>query len=156
MNLYAETSAVVGWLLGEAMGSSVRRALQNAQSVFSSDLTLIEGDRVLYRAAATGRISPDEVRRARTLLASRADHWSIHAITPRVVELARGPFPGEPIRALDAIHLATALVIRDIYPDLRVLSLDQRVRENAVALGFEVVPGGSGSAESQGWRAETR
>ena len=81
------------------------------------------------------------MRRARTLLASRADHWSIHAITPRVVGFARGPFPGEPIRALDAIHLATALVIRDIYPDLRVLSLDQRVRDNAVALGFEVVPG---------------
>ena len=56
------------------------------------------------------------------------------------MEFARGPFPGEPIRALDAIHLATALVIRDIYPDLRVLSLDQRVRQNAAALGFEVVP----------------
>ena len=108
------------------------------ESVFSSDLTLIEGDRALHRAGATGRISPDEARRA--LLASRADHWSVHAITPRVVEFACGPFPGEPIRALDAIHLATALVIRDIYPDLRVLSLDQRVRENAVALGFEVVP----------------
>ena len=140
MNLYAETSAVVGWRLGEQLGSSVRRALQGAQSVFSSDLTLIEGDRALHRAAATGRISPDEVRRARTLLASGADHWSVHTITPRVVELARGPFPGELMRALDAIHLATALVIRDIYPDLRVLSLDQRVRENAAALGFEVVP----------------
>ncbi len=73
MNLYAETSAVVGWLLGEQLGSSVRRALQRAQSVFSSDLTLIEGDRALHRAAATGRISPDEARRARTLLASGAD-----------------------------------------------------------------------------------
>ena len=80
------------------------------------------------------------MRRARTLLANGADHWSVHTITPRVVELARGPFPGELIRALDAIHLATALVIRDIYPDLRVLSVDRRVRENAVALGFEVVP----------------
>ena len=56
------------------------------------------------------------------------------------MELARGPFPGELIRALDAIHLATALVIRDIHPDLSVLSLDRRVRENAAALGFGVVP----------------
>ena len=141
MNLYAETSAVVGWLLGEQMGTAVRRALQSAESVFSSDLTLIEGDRALYRAAATGRISPGAVPRVRTLLASRADHWSVHAITPRVVELARGPFPGDLIRALDAIHLATALLMRDIHPDLRVLSLDRRVRENAAALGFEVVPG---------------
>ena len=64
----------------------------------------------------------------------------------RVVELARGQFPGELIRALDAMHFATALVIRDIYPDLRVLSLDQRVRENAAALGFEVVPAESSTA----------
>ena len=61
----------------------------------------------------------------------------------RVVELARGQFPGELIRALDAIHLATALVIRGIHPDLRPLLLDRRPRENAVALGSEVVPGES-------------
>ena len=35
MNLYAETSAVAGWLLGEQMGSSARRVPQSAQSVFS-------------------------------------------------------------------------------------------------------------------------
>ncbi len=46
----------------------------------------------------------------------------------------------EPIRSLDAIQLATVLVLRDIQPDLRILSLDRRVRENAVALGFEILP----------------
>ena len=37
--------------------------------------------------------------------------------------------------------MATALQFREIRPDLSVLSLDRRVRENAVALGFEVMPG---------------
>ena len=59
------------------------------------------------------------------------------------MDRSRGAFPREPIRSLDAIHLATALVIRDVRPDLSVLSLDQRLRENAVALGFEVVPDGN-------------
>ncbi len=140
MNLYAETSAVVGWLLGEEMGRSGQQALRNAEHVFSSDLTLIEGDRALHRAAATSRISLSQISGLRALLASRAAHWSVHAITPRIVDIARGPFPNEWIRALDAIHLATALRLREIHPDLAVLTLDRRVRENAVALGFEVLP----------------
>ena len=107
---------------------------------FSSDLTLIEGDRALHRAAATSRISLSQISGLRALLASRAAHWSVHAITPRIVDIARGPFPNEWIRALDAIHLATALRLREIHPDLAVLTLDRRVRENAVALGFEVLP----------------
>jgi hypothetical protein len=46
----------------------------------------------------------------------------------------------EPVRALDAIHLASALLAREVWEDLAVLSFDDRVRRNAVALGFTVVP----------------
>lgn len=51
-----------------------------------------------------------------------------------------GPFPVEPIRALDAIHLASAIVARDVWRDLAVLSLDERVRVNAVRFGLPVLP----------------
>jgi len=44
------------------------------------------------------------------------------------------------VRTLDALHLATALRIGEFRPDLSVLSLDHRIRENAIALGFEVLP----------------
>jgi hypothetical protein len=50
------------------------------------------------------------------------------------------PFPVGPVRALDALHLATALAARAAAPDVRVLSPDQRVRENAARFGFAVVP----------------
>jgi len=46
------------------------------------------------------------------------------------------PFPMEPVRALEAIHLATALEFTRAFPDLRVLSLDRRVADNAIALGI--------------------
>lgn len=52
MNLYAESSAVLAWLLGESNGADVREQLSGAQRVFTSDLTLIEYDRVLNRVAA--------------------------------------------------------------------------------------------------------
>jgi hypothetical protein len=66
-----------------------------------------------------------------------------------VLDRAREPFPSEPIRTLDAVHLAAALAVRKEIPDLQVLSPDERVRTNAEALGFRVVP-------KTGRRARTR
>jgi len=46
----------------------------------------------------------------------------------------------EPVRTLDALHLATALVSNAAVADLEVLSLDARIREAASALGFQLQP----------------
>ena len=57
-----------------------------------------------------------------------------------VVERSRRSFPCEPIRSLDALHLATALIVRGLSPKVQILSFDDRIRENATALGLTVVP----------------
>jgi len=44
------------------------------------------------------------------------------------------------VRTLDAIHLATFRILAEVLPDLDMASSDERVHENATALGFEVVP----------------
>lgn len=36
-------------------------------------------------------------------------------------------FPIEPVRSLDAIHLATALQFLEVYPSLEFLTLDERI-----------------------------
>ena len=61
-------------------------------------------------------------------------------IGAEVVDRARQPFPGDPVRTLDAIHLASALVARASVPGLGVLSLDERIRRVARTLGLKVVP----------------
>jgi hypothetical protein len=61
-------------------------------------------------------------------------------ISEDVVARARQPFPGNPIRTLDAMHLASALVARSVAPGLEVLSLDDRIRAAARKLGFAVQP----------------
>jgi hypothetical protein len=66
--------------------------------------------------------------------------WGVLELSAELLQGARRSFPFEPVRTLDAIHLASALEARGEIPDLRVLSLDQRVRRNAEALGFAVVP----------------
>ena len=47
--LYAESSAVLAWLLEEAGAQAAWRSLQRAESVLASDLTLIESRRTLRR-----------------------------------------------------------------------------------------------------------
>ena len=140
MILYAESSAVISWLLGEPPGDAVRQTLDAASAVFSSDLTLVECDRTIHRVAASGRRGAVVSGRAKARLDLEVTPWTIHSLGPEVVDRARRGFPREPVRALDALHLATALLIRDIRPGLRLLSFDRRIRENAVALGFDVLP----------------
>ena len=69
-----------------------------------------------------------------------ARHWTRVRLSRRIVMQARRRFPCEPIPSLDALHLATALRIRDLQADLQILSLDRRIRDHARALGFEVRP----------------
>jgi hypothetical protein len=46
------------------------------------------------------------------------------------------------VRTLDAIHLASALVLRQSFPDLVVVSADERMRANATLLGSGPTPNG--------------
>jgi hypothetical protein len=59
VKIYAESSAVLAWLLGEEVGRPVREVLRRAELVMASDLTLVECERVLIRAVTLGEI--DEV-----------------------------------------------------------------------------------------------
>ncbi len=140
MNLYAESSAVLAWLLDERTAPEVRRLLGEAQVIVASDLTLIECDRVLLRAVALKELTEAEAADRRAHLIEAAAHWQLLRIAGEVVDRSRQPFPGDPIRTLDAIHLASLLVARSAVVGLRMLSLDDRVRHAATGLGVEVEP----------------
>lgn len=141
MTCYAESSAVLAWLLGEARGGLVAALLGAADLVVTSELTLVEVDRALHRSVATGAMDASTAERLREQLEATTTEWAIEPVSAAVVDRARRDFPHDAIRALDAIHLATALVIASAVGDLDVLSFDERVRMNAVALGLPVVPG---------------
>lgn len=138
--LYAESSAILAWLLGEPPGAGVAAELRAADGVIASDLTLVECERVLIRAWSNGLLSEAERIDLSSDLAGVATHWTRLRVDAEVVERALRPFPIEPVRTLDALHLASALIARSVAPDTRVLTLDQRVRENATRLGLAVVP----------------
>jgi hypothetical protein len=134
--LYAESSAVLTWLLGQAGGDEIAGALRGARGVIVSDLTLIECERTLIRAWSTGLMSEAERVRHSAELARICLHWTRLRVDEEIVERARRPFPIEPMGTLDALHLASALVARSIAPRFQVLTRDQRIRENAERLGL--------------------
>ncbi len=143
MILYAESSAVLAWLLGEADSAAVHRLLSEARVVFASRLTIAECERALARLHASNALSASETAVLREALARAASHWMRYEISPSVLARTGQPFPVEPIRTLDAIHLATAMELRGAEPRLEVVTLDARVRSNAEQLGLRVWPGTS-------------
>jgi predicted nucleic acid-binding protein len=140
VNVYAESSAVLAWLLGEESGLSVREVLRHAELVTASDLTLIECDRVLIRAVTMREIDEVAAADCRAHLNAAASHWTLWRISPNIVERARHSFPAEPVRTLDAIHLASALAVRSSIPGIALLSLDDRIRRAGKQLGFLLRP----------------
>jgi predicted nucleic acid-binding protein len=140
MKIYAESSAVLAWLLGEDAAQSTREILGKAELVIASDLTLLECDRVLIRAVALGEIDEAAAADRRAYLNAAAAHWHVLRLSTDIMDRARHPFPLEPIRTLDAIHLASALTARSGVAGVELLSLDDRIRRSGAQLGFRLQP----------------
>lgn len=140
MTLYAESSAVLAWLLEQEHGETVAATLAQADLIIASDVTLIECDRVMIRAVALGALEESDAVQRQARLNAVSAQWALLALGEEIIERARRAFPVEPIRTLDAIHLASALVARKATGNVAVLSLDHRVRQAAGQLGFPLSP----------------
>ena len=141
MTLYVESSAALRAILGGDGDARIRELLAvEHQLVVTSRLTLAEVARVLARLRAC---RPADAVRAATreaALLRAAELWLIHPVDEEVLGRCGRPFPVEPVRTLDAIHLATVERLAGAVTPLAVLSTDDRVRLNAEALGFDVLP----------------
>lgn len=140
MIAYAESSAVLTWLLGERRDETVRQLLAGAERVVASTLTALECARALARGVTTGRLGAGDELAALQLLERAAASWMTLDMTGPVLDRARAPFTHEPVRTLDALHLATAALFHEAHGSLTMVSLDQRIRDNAAALGMRVAP----------------
>lgn len=104
----------------------------------TSALTLAECNRAVIRGRVTDRLSATEERDALRALLTLARRCTVLAVTDAILQRAGRAFPVEPIRTLDAIHLATLDVLGDPPPLVTIVTRDSRVRPNALALGYLV------------------
>ena len=138
--LYAESSAVLRWLLGASDADRVEQALTTAPAVVTSELTSTEVGRSLQRLVVTDQLDAERGERVWASYSVASQHWHMYRIDDDILLRARQAFPREPLRTLDAIHLATAMRHALEVGAPSVLSLDRQVRANAQALGLGIVP----------------
>jgi len=125
--LYLDTSAVLRAVLETGTSPEVEEQIRRARVLVTSRLALVESARALHRlrlstADSEARLSDAEREVAR--LWARCDLWEL---TPTVCELACQVAPGKPLRALDALHLATFALARRRIDGLRLLTVDERL-----------------------------
>lgn len=96
--VYAESSAVLRWLLGTADAGTIETALASAPAVVTSELTSAEVGRSLLRLVATGHLEREAGQRAWTCYAEASAHWHVYSIGELVLARVRQPFPREPVR----------------------------------------------------------
>lgn len=135
MIVYLDTSVLLRRVLGEAGGLRQWRSIEIA---LSSELIIVEALRTIDRARLRLGLDDTEVaaRRSDVLGALAALH--LVPLVRRVLDRAAEPFPTL-LGTLDAIHLATATLLREERPTLVFATHDLELGRAARAIGFRVL-----------------
>jgi len=105
-----------------------------------SDLVEVEALRTLYRVYSEGLLSDDDLGARIAELREGLTRLEQLPITKSVLKRAGGYFPGN-LKALDAIHLATALLWSEQFgEDIVMITHDRQLAKVARASGLEVHP----------------
>ena len=100
-----ETSGLLAAILEH--DDAAREVLSGDAIYFTSGLTVAEAQRGLIRARTAGRLSPHDEQVASKALRAFLRHCHVVGLDQEVLERAGAAFPVEPVRTLDALHLAT-------------------------------------------------
>jgi predicted nucleic acid-binding protein len=136
--IYVESSALLAALLESDIGSA--RALNVTGPLLASAITFAEAHRGIVRARSAGRINVETEAAVKAQLATIARRCELVPVSDEILARAGRPFPVEPVRTLDAIHLATLEVLDLRAEALRVVTRDERIAANASAMGYRVLP----------------
>jgi predicted nucleic acid-binding protein len=132
---YIDTSVLLRVVLGEPNRLREWRSIDLA---VSSELIRVEALRTMDRARIRLRLQDETLAEQRAAALSLLDSFHLARVESAVLERASEPFPTL-LRTLDAIHLATALLLRPEYQDLVFATHDAELATAARAVGFRVV-----------------
>ena len=123
---YFDTSVLVKNYVREA-GSSRVRALLTSYEFLSSAITTIELQSALQRRRRQREITQANYNSIVSRLANDRLYWQLVEVVPQVLSKAEELLKTENVRTLDAIHLASAMIIQDFFPTpLPFISADER------------------------------
>ena len=135
MIVYVDTCVVLRILFGEPNPVGIWGKWDKA---YSSALWRVEALRTIDRLRLTHEINDIEVADLVRDVQLTHETFAIHPVTERIFQRASETFPTV-VGTLDAIHLATALAIREIENLDYLLTHDSQLGTAARSLGFEVL-----------------
>jgi predicted nucleic acid-binding protein len=126
---YLDASALVKLATMEAETDALRQALDHYDLRLTNRLAMVEVARALVRRAVTSRALTDAVDEA-------FDGIGIVELDAAIAEAA-GQVGPSTLRSLDAVHVASALSMRDELEAL--ITYDNRLADAGRAVGLDVV-----------------
>jgi len=133
---YIESSALIAAKLDR--DRTAWEAIRGEGVRFASALTLAEFARRVIRGRHAGDLDDVRVRALMKWLGQFARRCTIIDIDSELLARVRRPFPIEPVRTLDAIHLATIESRQEEPSQIAVVTRDRRIADNARAMGYIV------------------
>ncbi len=140
MSTYFDASAMVKLLLVEEGSATAGLLWAQATEPFVSIVGYAELRGSVARAARGGRIARDDYPTARLELERMWGTLATIRLDGRLARLAGSLADRHALAALDAIHLASALSLREPGEVVAFVAFDRRLREAALAEGLTVLP----------------
>ena len=141
---YLDSSVVVKRYVDEAGSAWLRGLLAPAADalVFTSRLTAVETVSAFARRLRDGTLTTDEFTALRdAFLTHCLDEYQLIPVAADIITLSCALLERRPLRAYDAVHLATALVVQGFLArrgqaSLTFLSADDRLNRAAAVEGL--------------------
>jgi uncharacterized protein len=132
---YLDASALLRIVLNEA---GALDELQQGERLISNELLVVESLRSLDRLRLSGALSLDSAAKRRTILTEWLESVDLVVLQRPILARASEPLPVA-LGTLDALHLATALVVRERTQEALVVAThDRGLALAARSFGFEV------------------
>lgn len=136
---YFDTSALAKRYLKEAGSVVVKRALQRYR-ILSSSVTALEMLSALERRRTTGELADRDALAIRTRMQKDRAYWELVEVGPLVLAEAEAVIQKTGLRTLDALHVASALVVQQTSGlTLPFITADAKQREAAERLALTVM-----------------
>lgn len=135
MTAYLDSSVILGILLGQ---KSPPPAWEGHSTLVASVLVEVECLRTLDRIHSSGDLDEKAYLEKCSGLHKFLSAVHLVPLEPPVIRRASGAFPG-PLRSLDALHLATAILYQDGNGEsLTFLTHDKGLAKVAAAMGLPI------------------
>ena len=140
MILYLDTSALIKLYIEEPGSQEVKRVMKKARVVATSRVAYVEARAGIARKYREGELSKEEHDQMVKDLKQDWDNYFIVEVSESVAKLGGELTSKQPLRGFDAIHLASALLLRNrTRLDVSFFCFDERLKDAAQAEGLIVL-----------------